>query len=50
MNHVGLHALYDVFHSMPQLLQSVIKRKESMPVTELLNTGADPGFEEGGFG
>ena len=27
MNPVGLHALFDLFHSMPQPLQSVIKKQ-----------------------
>ena len=45
MNHLGLYTLHDLSHSMPQLLQSVKKTKQTktknkggMPVTELLNT------------
>ena len=28
MNHLGLYVLHDLSHSMPQLLQSVIKKKQ----------------------
>ena len=43
MNHQGLYTLHDLLHSMPQLLQSVIKKrdkKRAMSVIELLNTCA----------
>ena len=42
MNHLGLYTLHDLLHSMPQLLQSVIKKKDkgAMSVTELLDTCA----------
>ena len=38
MNHLALYILHGLSHLMPQRLQSVIKNKGGMPVTELLNT------------
>ena len=40
MNHLGLYTLHDLSHSIPQLLQSVKKKRGGggMPITELLNT------------
>ena len=38
MNHLGLYMLNGLSHLTPQRLQSVIKNKGEMPVTELLNT------------